>query len=167
VPPDLVDVRLKRPPAPDQALERVPGGEVVERELEHGVDLGLVRDPLEARLDQPDERVDRVVGDERPDRGERADDVDALRRQPDLLVRLAQRGLDQALARVAAPAGEGDLPGVAAQVGAALGQDRVQAAGVMEQRDEDGRVRPSAADFQCERLLRGEEGRGQVSPRGD
>ena len=110
---DLVDVGLERHPAPHEALERVAGDEVVERELEHLGDLGLLRDPLEAVLDQPDERIDRVVGDERADGRERADHVDRVRRQPDLLVRLAQRGLQQRLAVVAAPARERDLARVA------------------------------------------------------
>ena len=55
---DLVDVGPERHPAPDEPLERVAGDEVVERELEHLGDLGLLRDPLEAVLDQA-RRTDR------------------------------------------------------------------------------------------------------------
>ena len=105
--------------------------EVVERELEHLGDLGLLHDPLEAGLDQPHERIDRVVGDERADGGERADDLDGVGREADLLVGLAQGGLDQRLAVVAAPAGERDLARVAPEVVAAPGEDGVQAAAVV------------------------------------
>ena len=56
-------------------------------------------------------------------------------------MRLPQRGLEQRLALVLAAARERDLPGVAAQVMPAAGEDRVQrAAVVLEDRHEDGRV---------------------------
>ena len=78
-------------------------------------------------LDHAHERVDRVVGDERRRRLERADES-TPRRQPDLLVRLAQRRALERLAVVPAPAGERDLARVALEVVAAAGEDRVELA---------------------------------------
>ena len=83
-------------PAPHQPALAVAGAQLVERQLEHLVDLGLLQHPGEAGLDHADERIDRVVGDERRRRRQRADHVDGVRRQADLLVRLAQRGVDAA-----------------------------------------------------------------------
>ena len=60
-------------------------------------------------------------------------------RQPDLLVRLAQRGLDELLAGVAPPARERDLARVAAEVVPAAGEDGVQAV-VLEHRHQHGRL---------------------------
>ena len=90
-----------------------------------------------------------------------------VRRQADLLVGLAQRGLDQRLAGVAAPAREGDLARVAPEVVAAAGEDGVQAAArVGEQRDEHGGVGPAAVDLHRQRLLGREELGGQILARG-
>src|SRR5512139_583769 len=67
--------------------------------------------------------MDLVVGDEGADRRQGADDLDDFRREPDLLLGLAQRRVEKPLARVAAPAWKGDLAGVPLQVRAALGED--------------------------------------------
>ena len=98
-----------------------------------------------------------------PTGAQRPDDLDRLGRQADLLVRLAQRGLDQRLAVVAAPARERDLARVALEVLAALGEDGVDVAGgVGEQRDEHGGVRAAAVDVHGDRLLGREERRAQI-----
>ena len=82
-----------------------------------------------AGLDQPDERIDGVVGGDRRRRLQRADQLDGVGRQADLLLGLAQRGQAQVgLVVVLAAAGERDLAGVAAQVVAAAGEDGVQRA---------------------------------------
>src|SRR4051794_1954676 len=52
--PPLVAVGLEPPPPPHEPLQRVPRDQVLEGELEHLRHLGLVRDPREAVLDQPD-----------------------------------------------------------------------------------------------------------------
>ena len=116
------------------------GADRLERELEHVRHLRLGEHPGEARLDQADERIDGVVGDERRRRGQRPDDLDRVGRQPDLLVRLAQRGGGEVgVLGVAAPAGERDLAGVALEVVAALGEDEMRLALLVEvERGENG-----------------------------
>ena len=95
--------------------------------------------------------------------GSAPSDVDLGGRQPDLLVRLAQRRVEQRLVRVAAAAGERDLAGMAAQVVAAAGEDRVQrAARILEQRHEDGRVL-AAVHVHRRGLVRLEEHGGELS----
>ena len=61
--------------------------------------------------------------------GSAPDQLDRGRVETDLLLGLAQRrGVEVGVAGVAAAAGEGDLAGVAAQVGAALGEDQARLA---------------------------------------
>ena len=87
-------------------------------------------------------RVDQVARHERADRRERAEQVDVVGREADLLLRLAQRGRLQLLVGVvAAAARERDLAGVAAQVLPALREDRVQLVVAHVERDEHGRLR--------------------------
>jgi hypothetical protein len=58
--------------------------------------------------------------------------------QADLLLRLAQGGGGEVgVLLVAAAAGEGDLAGVAAQVGAALGEDEARLLGPAVERQQD------------------------------
>ncbi len=65
-----------------------------------------------------------VAGDEGPGRRQAFAQLDDARVEADLLLRLAQRRRSQVgVAVVAAAARERDLAGVAAQVGAALGED--------------------------------------------
>ena len=137
---DLVGVGAERHAAADEAPLGVGGADRFERELEHVGDLGLLDQPREARLDQADERIDGVVGDERRRRRQRADDLDGVGRQADLLVRLAQRGGGEVgVLGVAAAAGERDLAGVALEVVAALGEDEMRLAALVEvERGEDG-----------------------------
>ena len=98
--------------------------EVVEAELEHLLDLGGLRAPRLARLDEPDEREDPVAGHEGAHGRQGAHELDPGRIEPDLLLGLAQRGRAQVLAgMILAPAGERDLTGVPAEVGAPLGED--------------------------------------------
>ena len=121
---DLVGVGAERHAAADRRRSAWAARTASSGQLEHVGDLGLRDHPREARLDQPDERIDGVVGDERRRRRQRADDLDRVGRQPDLLVRLAQGGGGEVgVLGVAAPAGERDLAGVALEVVAALGED--------------------------------------------
>ncbi len=131
------DAPAQQPAASPPCLERR------ERELEHVGHLGRRRRPAVAGLDEPDEGVDRVARRDRRRRLQGSDDLDRARGQPDLLLRLAQRGEAQvAVGRVLAPTRERDLARVAAQVVAAPGQDRVDGVvAVEEERHEDGRVR--------------------------
>src|SRR6476646_6452903 len=74
--------------------------------------------------DSADEWVDLVAGDEGAHRGQRPGDLDLVRAQADLLLRLAQGRVEQRLLRrVRAAARERDLAGVAPQVEPALGED--------------------------------------------
>ena len=79
----------------------------------------------------------------------------ARRVQPDLLLGLAQRGRREVgVAVVLAPAGEGDLAGVAAQVGAALGEDQARVLGPAVERQQHRGV-GVAARPRSPRLLAG------------
>jgi hypothetical protein len=69
--------------------------------------------------------------------GGRAPATSTWPRQADLLVGLAQRGLQQVLAGVAAAAGERDLASVAAQVVLALGEDKARGLGPAVHGDQD------------------------------
>ena len=75
-----------------------------------------------------------------PTGGKRAHQLHAPALEADLLVGLAQRGLPQVLVGpVLAPTGEGDLTGMPAHVGAALGEHGHEPGLVREQRHEHGR----------------------------
>ena len=90
---------------------------------------------------QPDEGVDPVAGDEGRGRRQRPAQLDRGRVEADLLLGLAQRRrAEVGVARVAAPAGKGDLAGVAAQVGAALGEDQARLLGPAVERQQHRRV---------------------------
>ena len=156
---DLVGRGAERDPLSHEPALAVDGAQRLDRQFEHLGDLVLAEHPLEALLDQPDERIDRVVGDEGRRRLERAEQVDGAGRQADLLVRLAQGGRAQVRVLViAAAAGERDLAGVAAEVRAALGEDGVQCAGGVEvEGDEDGGLL-GAGDGDPRRRLRLQEG---------
>ncbi len=156
--------------AADQAPHREAVAQLVELEAEHGLDLRRVGPKLEPLADQAHERVDLVVGHERPDRRQRPDHVDLVRRQPDLLLRLAQGGGQQRLGRGVAPAArEGDLAGVAAQVGPALGEHEARPLRPPEQRHQDRRLgvpvgvdRLGLLDGQQGLAQRLDPGRGQM-----
>ena len=137
---DLVRVGAERHALAHQPPLAVRGAHRLQRQLEHVGDLGLRQHPREPGLDQPDERIDGVVGDERRRGRERADDLDGVGRQPDLLVRLAQRGRREVrVLGVAAATGERDLTRVALEVVAALGEDEMRFAVLVEvERGEDG-----------------------------
>jgi hypothetical protein len=86
--------------------------------------------------------VDLVPGHEGPDRRQRSDHVDRRGIEADLLLRLAKRGGDEVrILLIAAPAGKGDLPGVAAKVGAPLGEDEARALRIPVERQQNGGVR--------------------------
>src|SRR5690606_17172252 len=115
-----------------------------------------------ARLDEPDERIHRVVGGDRRGRLQRADEAHVAGGQADLLLGLAQGGDAQVgLVVVLAPAGERDLAGVAAQVVAPAREDRVQAPVGAVQRHEHGRV-DAAVDVQGGRLGGVEQAGGEL-----
>ena len=96
-----------------------PSRSCVEREREHGLDLGRVRLELaQVVADQADEREHLVVGDEGADRRQRADHLDRVGARP--ISSSASRSAVSSSSSPAwsrAPAGKRDLAGVAAQVG--------------------------------------------------
>jgi hypothetical protein len=152
---DLIGRGVDRDPAPEKAAHRVPLGEDVERKGEERLDLCRVRPQLELGGvgDAADERVDAVAGDERRDGGQRSAQLDVTGGEGDLLLGLPERGPDQiGVAWVPAPAGERDLAGVAAKVGAALGEDQPRAVGPAVEGEEDGGV-GVATDLDRPRLL--------------
>ena len=105
----------------------VGGGELGQRTLDHGFDLERLGDPGAVGGDQADERVDRELGDGGHGGGERAEQLDGVGFEADLLVGFAQGGVGELdVGRVAAAAGEGDLAGVVSQGGAALDEDDVE-----------------------------------------
>ena len=129
--------------APDQAAHLVALAQQLQREGEDGLDLGRVGLQVElARVrDVADEGVDDVVGDEGPRRRQRLARLDPSGIEPDLLLGLAQRRRPQVgVALVAAAAREGDLAGVAAQVGAALGEDQPRVVGPAVERQQHRRL---------------------------
>jgi hypothetical protein len=166
---DDVGVSAERHAAAQQAPSRVPGAQRGERELENLGDFGGRRLPGVAGLDEPDERVDGVVGGDRRRRLQGADELDRAARQADLLLGLAQgRQAQVGLVVVLAAARERDLARVPAQVLAALGEDRVEGAVGDVERDEDRGV-DAAVDVEA-RDLRGVEEDGaqparDLSPR--
>ena len=67
-----------------------------------------------------------------------ADNLDVVGLEADLLLRLAQGGgREVGVIIVASSPGEGDLAGVAAQVGAALGEDQAGVVGPPVERQQD------------------------------
>jgi hypothetical protein len=85
--------------------------------------------------------VDEVAGYEGLDRPQRLAQLDAGGVEPDLLLRLAQRRRRQVgVTLVLASAREGDLAGVAPQVGSSLGEDQARFVGPAVKRQEDGGV---------------------------
>jgi len=110
-----------------EAADRVALAQHGEREGEQGLDLGRAGPQVElARVrDAADEGVDAVAGDEGVGRRQRLAELDRGRVEADLLLGLAQRRRGEVgVCVVLAAAGEGDLAGVAAQVGAPLGEDQ-------------------------------------------
>ena len=127
---DLVGRGVDRDAAADQAADLVALAQDVQREGEDGLDLGRVRLEVELRGvgDAADEGVDAVAGDEGAGRRQRLAELDrAPGRGRSPPPPRAARSPQVGVAGVPAPAGEGDLAGVAAQVGAALGEDQSRA----------------------------------------
>ena len=92
--------------------------------------------------DAADEGVDAVAGDECHGGGQRLAQLDGGRVEADLLLCLAQRRRGQVrVGLVPAPAGEGDLSGMSAQVRAALGEDEARVLRPAVQGQEDGGFR--------------------------
>ncbi len=118
------------------AVDRIH--EEVERRLEDVRDLGRVGARLEARGDDADDGCHAVAG-----RGqvlvEVAEHAHLGRREADLLLRLAQRGVaGRGVGRVDPAAREGDLAGVALEVRRAVGEDHVQPTVALAQAAEHG-----------------------------
>jgi hypothetical protein len=91
--------------------------------------------------DVAEEGVDAVPGDEGSGGRQLCGDLDGGRVEADLLLGLADGGRREVgVVLVAPPAGEGDLAGVAAQVGAPLGEDQAGLVGPPVERQQDGRV---------------------------
>jgi hypothetical protein len=88
-----------------------------------------------------EEGVDAVPGDEGPGARQLCGDLDDGGVEADLLLSLAYRGRREiGVIVVAPPAREGDLAGVAAQVGAPLGEDEAGLAGPPVERQQDRRL---------------------------
>ena len=78
--------------------------------------------------------------------GHAADHLDGGRRQADLLERLAQRSLlGGSVGRIDAPAGKGDLAGMAAQLLGALGEKHGRLRAAVDHRDQHRRVAQAVA----------------------
>ena len=114
-----------------------------------------------AGLDQPDERIDGVVGGDRRRRLQRADRARPPRAGRPISSRgLAQRGLAQVvLVVVLAAAGERDLAGVAAQVVAPRGEDDVAGSPPRRRRAARARRRRCGRGRRAPRPPRGRGGR--------
>ena len=84
------------------------------------------------------ERHDEDPAHDRVDRRQGPDQVGQARVEPDLLLGLAQRRLDERLARILEPPGERDLAGVPRKLGRPLGEDQRGLRGEHE-RGQDGR----------------------------
>ena len=106
---------------------RVGSDELGERHPEHAVDLRTVRLQFDRRRDGADDGHDVAAADDRVEVLELALDVDQRRIEPDLLVRLAQRGVDRRLARIDPPAGKADLTAMGAHVHRPPGQQHLDA----------------------------------------
>ena len=113
---------------------------------------------------QADDRQDLVAGHHGRDRPQGADHLDRCRVEPNLLLRLAQRGADQLLARLGPAAGERDLAGVTAHVVAALGEDQAGLVGPVVDRDEDSGILV-AVGVERQRLGRVEQHASRRAPR--
>ena len=122
----------------------VGGGEVGDRELDHGFDLARGGGEAVGGADQADERVDGEVGDEGGSGLEGAEELDVGGGEADLLVSLAEGRVDEVgVGRVAPAAGEGDLTGMVAKLVVAEGEDGVEDAVADIEGDEDGGLDPS------------------------
>ncbi|MEZ5077482.1 MAG: hypothetical protein R2725_08570 [Solirubrobacterales bacterium] len=85
--------------------------------------------------------MDPVAGDEGAGGRQPLAELDQRRVEADLLLGLADRGGGEVgVFLVVAAAGEGDLAGVAAQVGPALGEDQPGLVGPAVERQQDGGV---------------------------
>src|SRR5438270_158176 len=74
----------------EEALLLDAVADVAGRQLEDLLDFGRLRRPLVPRLDDADERVDAVARDDRRRRRQRADQLELVGLQSELLVRLAE-----------------------------------------------------------------------------
>ena len=145
--PDGVAAKLEEPDRPVEAedapallAEDLVEQKLVERNVEDGVDfvgVGIERGPA---LDDPD------IGDDVRPAGhgrqvvELTDDLDLSGVEADLLVSLPERGLHQiGVSGLLAAAGEAHLAGVAAEVPGPAGEDHLDPAVVLVQRDQDRR----------------------------
>ena len=149
-----VDRRL----TPVLAAERAIAREVGERDPQHALHfggLGAEVQPLGHRADLGNDVAPCDGGMEMLELTVHGDQPGV---EPDFLVRLAQRrGGEVGVLGVAASAGERDLAGVAAEVVAALGEDRVQLAVLVEvERGEDGGL-GAAVDVDGQRRFRREQ----------
>src|SRR6476619_958527 len=134
-PVEIVDVGAKRHPEYLQRALSETRAQLADGRLEHLFDLARRERPLQARSDQSDEWIDGVVRDRGLRRRERPDDIDGVRVEADLLLRLAQRRPPQVgLVVVLATARERELAGVTAQPGGASREYDVDVVAADEQR---------------------------------
>ncbi len=134
----------------DEAKETYPEGWEEPRRVRVQVELGRAGDAA-------DEGVDAVAGDKGRGRRQSAAQLDRGGVEPDLLVRLAQcRRRQVGVPVVLSTAGERDLAGVAAQVGAALSEDQPRFLRPPVERQQHGSV-GAAACLHRGRILGGEE----------
>jgi hypothetical protein len=109
--------------------------------------------------------MDLEAGDERADGRQRAGKLDGGRIEADLLLGLPQGRRRERLAGVVAPpAGEGDLAGMAAEVGAALGEDEAGLLRVVVYREQNRRL-GAAGRGQLLRLVGTEQAIFEVAAR--
>ena len=135
---------------PDQEARAEPAGRVADVDAVGGIDQVGDRDVVDgvhlvgadhahvaALAPVAQDRCHGEVGRRQPQLGQLAEHLDLGRIEPDLLLRLAQRRLDRALAGVDRAAGEGHLPGVRTHVVRALGEQQLAAPVPVEVGEQD------------------------------
>ncbi len=135
----------EREPAP---LRRIP--EHLHRRGEQLHDLVGLDPPLDIGGDKAEEGVDPPAGRRRLERVERCQDLDLIREQADLLLRLAQSGREEvSVARLRPTAGKAELAAVNAMVGAKEQQDPQHAVRIAEDGGQDRGVRKRSSRGQA------------------
>jgi hypothetical protein len=109
----------------------------VQRHLENLGDFGLLDAIVERRLDDADKRRDQHPARNRTHSRKTAQNVDQVRRDADLFVRLAQRGMQQRrVGRIDAAARKRDLAAMALDRIGAANEYQMQIGFALDKRDE-------------------------------
>src|SRR5690606_27116334 len=123
-----------------RGLERTRREDHVERNVEHGLDLGGIRSRTERGRHESDDRSHGESGAGHVLR-QRPRDTDDLGRKTDLLPRLARRRGDGIrVVRIDAAAGKADLPGMMHEMTGALREQHGPPGRALDERNQHGRV---------------------------